>query len=114
MAGQAEECVNLKGSIPKWCTEHITVVCFAGSLMILFTRDNCGPIKMNKTYTSIRLEIRQKSQAPRQCPVADDAQVGDRELQATEINKRTRTTAMTPQVHIGSLRAASITWSTET
>ena len=93
---------------------HDFCPCFSGSLMILFTRDNCGPIKMNKTYTSIRLEIRQKSQAPRQCPVADDAQVGDRELQATEINKRTRTTAMTPQVHIGSLRAASITWSTET
>ena len=45
----------------------------------------------------------------------EDAQVGDRELQATtERNKCTRTTAMTVQVDLGSLRAASTTWSTET
>ena len=45
----------------------------------------------------------------------EDDQVGDRELQATtERKKCTRTTAMTVQVDLGSLRAASITWSTET
>ena len=42
-------------------------------------------------------------------------QVGDREIQATtEKNKGTRTTAMADQADLGSLRAASTTWSTET
>ena len=55
----------------------------------------------------------------------EDTPVGDRELQANpekinelradpERNKCTRTTAMTVQVDLGCLRAASITWSTET
>jgi len=44
----------------------------------------------------------------------EDAQVGDRELQAiTEMNKCTRTIAMTVQVDLGSFRATSTTWSTE-
>ena len=42
----------------------------------------------------------------------EDAQVGDRELQANmDRNKSTRTTAVTIQVDLGRLRAARIAWS---
>ena len=42
----------------------------------------------------------------------EDAQVGDRELQATtDTNMGTRTTAMAVQVGLGRLRAARIAWS---
>ena len=45
----------------------------------------------------------------------EDAQVGDRELQAiTGINKCTRTTAMAVQVDLGSLRADRMAWSEKT
>ena len=82
--------------------------------MIFFVRDDCGPVAMiNKT--SICLKNRKKFQPLGSAHQrVDDAQVGDRELQVTaERNKSTRTTAMTVQLDIGSLRAACITWSTE-
>ena len=42
----------------------------------------------------------------------EDAQVGDRELQATtDTNVGTRTTAMAVQVSLGRLRATRIAWS---
>ena len=42
----------------------------------------------------------------------EDAQVGDRELQATTDRiKGTRTTVMTIQVDLGRMRSARITWS---
>ena len=42
----------------------------------------------------------------------EDAQVGDRELQATaDRNKDTRTTAMTMQIDLGRLMAARMAWS---
>ena len=45
----------------------------------------------------------------------EGAQVGERELNTTtEKKKFTCTTAMTVEVDLGSVRAASTTWSTET
>ena len=63
---------------------HDFCLCFSESLMIFFMRDNCGPIEMIKR-TSICLKIRKKKlqfvRSARQR--MEDAQVGDRELQAT-------------------------------
>ena len=83
--------------------------------MILFMRDNCGPIEMIN-ITSICLKLGKSFQFLGSAHQRmEDAQVGERELQATtERYKYTRTIAMTVQVDLGSLRAASTTWSTET
>ena len=107
--------LRVKGGVPEWCIEHmIFCQCFSGSLMILFMRDDCGPIEMvNKTSFASKLE-RKKKTVPKQCPAVDGGtQVGDRELQVTT-ETLTGTTAMTVRVDLGSLRAASATWSTET
>ena len=75
--------------------------------MFFFMRGECGPIEMvNKT---ICLKIRKIIQ------FLNSAQQRMEELQATtERRKCTETTSMTVQVDLGSLRAASTTWSTET
>ena len=76
---------------------------------------DCGPIEVI-IKTSICLKIRKHlhflgSAQHRMV----DAQVGDRELQATtERSTCTRTTVISGQVDLNSLRAASTTWSTGT
>ena len=83
--------------------------------MISYIRDSCGPIEMmNKTSSCVKY-IDNPQFLVSSLQRMDDAQVVDRELGITpERNKSTRTTAMTVQVDLGCLRAASITWSTET
>ena len=82
--------------------------------MILFLRDDCGPIEIIKrslwSQNSKNLQFTASAHQGMK-----DAQVGDRELQTTtERNKCTRITAMTVQIDLGRLRAASITWSAAT
>ena len=105
---------TFEGGVPKWCTAHDFFPYF---YLILhdFMRDDCGPIE-NINKTSICLKIRKHlhflgSAQHRMV----DAQVGDRELQATtERSTCTRTTVISGQVDLNSLRAASTTWSTGT
>ena len=56
--------LRVKGGVPEWCIEHmIFCQCFSGSLMILFMRDDCGPIEMvNKTSFASKLERKKKKQ----------------------------------------------------
>ena len=81
-----------------------------GFVLISFLRDDCGRIETNKNVYS------SQNSKDLQFPAIahegmEDAQVGDRELQATtDRNKGTRTTAMTIQVDLGSLRPARIRW----
>ena len=77
---------------------------------LLFLRDDCGLIEMiNKTSICLKLEAKLQLLGSAHQRMEGD-EVGDRELQATTAeNKCTRITAMTVQVDLGSLRAASIT-----
>ena len=57
----------LKGAVPKWSTEYtIFLSVFHGFLLILFSRDDCGPIEMIKN-TYIRLQTT-KAAVSSQCP----------------------------------------------
>ena len=77
-------------------------------------RGDCGPIQTIKKKRLVFVSKKQKSALPGQCPYQgmEDAQVGDRELQATtDRNKGMRTTAVTIPVDLGRWRAARIAWS---
>ena len=78
--------------------------------MILFLRDDCGPIEIIKrslwSQNSKNLQFTASAHQGMK-----DAQVGDRELQTTtDRNKGKRTTTMTIQVGPGRLKAARIGW----
>ena len=72
----------VKGAIPKCCSRraHGFCPCFCGSLIILFMRDDYGPIEiMNKA--TICLQIEQNLQFLGSAHQwMEDGQVGDREL----------------------------------
>ena len=82
------------------------------SVLILFLRNDCGPIEMIKK-ASVRLKNSNNLRFPASAHQGvEDAQVCDRELQSTtDGNKGMRTTAITIQVDPVRLRAAGIVWS---
>ena len=85
-------------------------ILFCGFVLVLFLRDDCGPIETIKNVRSFQNSKYLQFPAGA-CEGMEDARVDDREPQATtDRNKGTRTTAMTIQVDVGSLRPAHIPW----
>ena len=76
--------------------------------MILFIRDDCGPIEtINKTSICPKFENEKLHYLGSAKRRMEDDQVADRELQATtERKKCTLTISMTVKVDLGSSRAA--------
>ena len=107
---------SVTAAAPKWCPEYTIFSFFLKFILILFLRDDCGPIETIKNVYFVSVSKYHKiCSSPGYASARqemEDAQVGDRELQATtDRNKGTRTTATTIEVDSGCLRAARIAWS---
>ena len=84
---------------------------FYKSFLILFSRNDCGPVEMIKNNVCSSKHSKNMQLLPSAHRGMEDAQVGDRELHTTtDRNKGTRTATMTIQVGPGRLRAARIAW----